>query len=138
MKIVIDANRIIAAVIKNSTTRLILTDENFEFITPDFTITELEEHKEEIKTKLKISDRELKLLFELIFENIIVLPSEEYAEFEEKTMNDIRDPDDVSYLAACIATNAAGIWTHDPDFLEQKKVKVFTNIDMLKMSRGEA
>lgn len=48
MKVVIDSNRVIAALIKDSTTRLILNDENFEFVTPDFTITEVEEHKEEI------------------------------------------------------------------------------------------
>jgi len=43
--------------------------------------------------------------------------------------------DDVPALAAVIANKANGIWTHDPHFKEQKKVKIFTNIGMLKMNR---
>ncbi len=45
----------------------------------------------------------------------------------------IKDPKDVSYLAACIHMKAAGIWTHDSDFQEQKRCKIFTNIDMLNL-----
>ena len=37
-------------------------------------------------------------------------------------------------LAAGIATKAEGIWAHDPHFREQKKMKVFTNIDLLRIS----
>ena len=35
MKILVDANRIIAALVKQSTTRDILLDEAFEFVSPD-------------------------------------------------------------------------------------------------------
>lgn len=42
---------------------------------------------------------------------------------------------DIPHLAACLASKAEGIWAHDPHFLEQQKVKVFTNIDMLNLSR---
>ena len=48
MKLVIDANRVIAALIKQSTTRELLLDMAFEFIAPDFLKTELERHREEI------------------------------------------------------------------------------------------
>ena len=41
MKIVIDSNRVIAALIKESTTRELLFNENFEFYAPDLTITEI-------------------------------------------------------------------------------------------------
>ncbi len=51
MKILIDTNRIIAALVKESTTRDILFDENFEFVTPDYTLTEIKEHKEELSKK---------------------------------------------------------------------------------------
>ena len=38
-------------------------------------------------------------------------------------------------LAAAIATKAEAIWAHDPHFKQQKKVKVFTNIDLLELSK---
>lgn len=89
MKIVIDANRIIAALIKQSTTRDILFDGAFEFVTPDFALSEIEEH---------ISD--------------------------------------VPYIAACISSKSLGIWSHDPHILKQKKISVFTNINMLNLSKS--
>ena len=54
MIIVIDANRVIAALIKDSTTRKILFNEHFEFVAPDYLMSELLEHKEEIMIKADI------------------------------------------------------------------------------------
>lgn len=65
---------------------------------------------------------------------ITILPRPEYANSEKQLEGEIKDPDDIAYLAAAIATKSEGIWTHDPHFKEQKKVRVFTNIDMLKIS----
>ena len=55
MKIVIDANRIIAALIKEGTTREILFKKGFEFIAPDCIKGELQKYREEIKEKAKIT-----------------------------------------------------------------------------------
>ena len=134
MKILVDTNRIIAALIKNGTTRDILFDENFEFVTPDFTITEIREHEEELLKKTKLTKQEFDILLVLIFEHITIIPFSEYEDFIEECKEDINDLDDIPYLAACLASNAQGIWAHDPHLLEQHKAKVFTNIDLLKFS----
>ena len=134
MKILADTNRIIAALIKEGTTRHILFDENFEFVTPDYTLTEINNHKEELQRKTKLADREFEILLALIFERIEIIPYEEYERFIDECKNDINDQDDIPHLAACLARKVDGIWAHDPHFLEQSKVRVFTNIDMLKLS----
>lgn len=135
MKIVADINRIIAALVKWGTTREILFDKNFEFITPDYTIIEIRKHGEELKNKTNQTNEEFEILLKLIFEHIKIIPESEYKDFIEDCKNDIRDLDDVPILATAIATKADGIWAHDLHFQEQKKCKVFTNIDMLKMNR---
>lgn len=134
MKILIDTNRIIAALAKDGTTRDILLDEFFEFVTPEHTITEIEEHKDELKRKAKITDEEFEILLALIFERIKIILESEYRDFLGECKKDISDQDDIPHLAACLASKAEGIWAHDPHFKEQHKVKVFTNIDMLRMS----
>jgi len=134
MRILIDTNRIIAALIKNSTTRSILLDENFELVTPDFTLTEIQEHLDELLKKTNLKKEEFEILLALILEHITIIPQSEYQEFIDECKNDISDPDDIPHLAACLASNAQGIWAHDPHFLEQHKVKVFTNTDMLRLS----
>lgn len=134
MKILIDTNRIIAALSKQGTTRDILFDDFFEFVTPDHTMDEIREHRDELKKKIKLTDEEFDILLALLFEKIIIIPESEFKQFLHECKNDISDPDDIPHLAACLATRAEGIWAHDPHFLEQHKVKVFTNIDMLRMS----
>jgi len=114
MTIVVDTNRIIAALLKDSTTRAILFDDNFEFLTPDYTITEINEHKEQLKSYAALSDEEFDLLLALIFEHVALVPQSEYEGFAEGCKNDISDPDDVPILALAIATKADGIWAHDP------------------------
>ena len=47
MKIVIDSNRIAAALLKDSTTRGILFDTNFNFIAPEFVKEEIKKHQQE-------------------------------------------------------------------------------------------
>lgn len=134
MKIVIDSNRVIAAMIKESTTREIIFDKTFEFIAPDYLISEVTKHQEHIIKSIGVSKREFEILIALIFEYITVIPESEYKEFIDKLKDEIKDVKDLPYLAACLTTKAYGVWTHDLQFNEQEKVKVLTNIDMLKLS----
>ncbi len=134
MKIVVDTNRIIAALVKDSTTRTILFDETFEFVTPDYTLTEIQEHKDELKDKTKLNDEEFNVLLALMLEHIEIVPESVYEDFINECKNDISDLDDVTILAAALATKADAIWAHDPHFKQQKKIKIFTNIDLLNLS----
>ncbi len=133
MKIVIDSNRIIAALIKNSLSREIIFNENFEFIAPDYTLTEIRNHQEEIIRKAKISSEEFELLLSLIFEDIEIIPKSEYEEFLEEAENLIEDIDDVPFLAVAIAKKAEAIWTEDPDFFQQNKIKILKTKEMKEL-----
>ncbi len=134
MRILVDTNRIISALIKDSTSRSILFDDCFEFVTPDFTITEIIEHKLELQQKTKLTEKEFDILMTLLFEHITIIPKSDYENFINECKNEISDPDDIPHLAACLATKAEGVWAHDPHFKEQHKISVFTNIDMLRIS----
>ena len=55
MKIVIDSNRVIASLIKESTTRDILFKGNFEFFAPDFIQIELHKYRDDITKKANLT-----------------------------------------------------------------------------------
>lgn len=93
----------------------------------------IQEHKEELKAKTNLSDDEFDILLALTFENIEIIPKSDYEAYLDECKNDISDMDDIPALAVAIATKADAIWAHDPHFKEQKKVKVFTNIDLLEL-----
>lgn len=135
MKLVVDCNRIIAALIKDSTTREILCDTTFDFVAPEFILEEINKYKSEIYKKAGISDEELELVISILFENINIIPKEDYEHHLIELKKAISDVKDIPYLTCCIATKAQGIWTHDPHFKGQNRVKVFTNIELINYLR---
>ena len=89
----------------------------------------------ELKQKTKLNEEEFELLLSLILEYVTLIPFSDYKNSMAECKNDISDPDDIPHLAAALACQAVGIWAHDPHFKEQNKVKVFTNIDMLRLRK---
>ncbi|HLC55414.1 MAG TPA: PIN domain-containing protein [Candidatus Nanoarchaeia archaeon] len=78
MNVVVDTNRIIAALIKNGISRRIIMDnKKFEFLIPDHSLIEVEKYREEIKQKAHISDQEFEVLLSLLLEKIEIIPKAE-------------------------------------------------------------
>lgn len=137
MKVVIDSNRIIAALIKEHTTRSILFNNKFQFCAPSFIKSEVYKYKKHIMKKAELDELEFALLIELIFDKITIVSYKEYQNFLEYFTNKVNDVKDIPYLAACKFCKAEGIWTHDPHFKRQKEIKIFTNINMLAFIKEE-
>lgn len=134
MKVIIDSNRVIAALIKDSTTRTILFDDFFEFFAPAMMNEEIEKYREDIMQKSKLAREEFEKVLALCLENITIIAQERYRSLLDEMKQYASDAKDISYIAVCSFIDAEGIWTHDPHFMEQKKFKILTNIDMLKAS----
>jgi len=58
MRIVVDTNRIVAALIKAGISREIIFNNNFEFFIPDHSIIEIKKYKEIILDKAEINKEE--------------------------------------------------------------------------------
>ena len=125
MKLVIDTNRIIASLIKNSLSRQIINHPFLEFITPDYTLQEITEYETMIRGKAKLTHEEFSLLLSLIFEKITITPKEEYEDFLDAAKTLIDDVDDVPFVALALAIKVDGIWTDDTHFKTQKQLTVF-------------
>lgn len=132
MKVIIDTNKIISSLIRDGISRKILFNKNFEFFTPDYSISEIQEHKVEIVGKTHFNDGEFEILLSLIFERISIISGEEYGPFFEESKELISDSDDVPFIAAPLAIKADGIWSDDSHFLEQNKIKIFKTEDMMR------
>ena len=72
MRLIVDTSRIIAAMIKDSASRAILLSDKFEFLTVNFAKIEIEEHKQEIMEKAKISEDELNLVLSIFLSHVVV------------------------------------------------------------------
>nr|WP_306055374.1 PIN domain-containing protein [Natronococcus sp. AD5] len=110
MKLVIDANVVISALIADSKRReLIITLE--PLLTLSFVHDEVENYEDLIVEKSGMEPDRVKQFIALLFQYIEVVPASDFYPAIERANAAIgdTDPDDVLYLACAIASDAA-IW----------------------------
>lgn len=131
MQLVIDANILFSALIKNSRTRKILFDENIELFAPEFILVEFEKYKSVILKKTKKSEKEFEQLKEIFKELIELIPFEDY-EFKLNTAKQISpDLKDCDYFAIALIRRCP-LWSNDKLLKEQKIIQVFSTEDLVK------
>lgn len=134
MRLVVDANISFSFFKKDSFTRgFILSHPEIELFTPLYVFEELEEHKEEIKSKARIDDRVYELSTKELLEYVTIVALEEFKKFWEEAKQISPDPDDVEYLAVALSLDCA-IWSNDKDLKEgQSRVVVVTTEELTKL-----
>ncbi len=134
MRLIVDSNRIISALIKKGVSRKILSSKNIEFYTVDFVMQEINKYKDTIIKKSNMSIEEVDTLFSLVMENIDIVPDEDVRLKMGESLEIMKDIDekDAPFIAAALATPNDGIWSHDKHFEKQNKVKRWLAKDLLK------
>ena len=137
MKLVVDTNRIIAALVKDSTTRKILLLDEFTFLTAGATNLEIEEHRMELLNKTELTDDELNTILSVVFSRVhvvsdVVLQSKMP---EAKQIMDSVDPHDTPFIALALAVENDGIWSDDQHFKKQNRVRIWRTADLLTLIR---
>ena len=135
MRLVVNSDRIIDALIRDSKSREIVFSGKFELVTIDFALSEIREHEEEILRKARLSKSHLKSLLSILFSKILVasdLAVETRMNDAIKIMDRI-DPDDTPFIALALAIENEGIWTEDRHFEMQKAVKIWKTADLLRL-----
>ncbi|MBI4918781.1 hypothetical protein HY837_02545 [archaeon] len=134
MRLVVDTNRIIAALIKNSTSRKIITYFNAELLMLNFSETEIDKYRDEIIEKAKIREEEFEVILNALKEKLIVLNDDLIlTKFDEaKKIMDSIDPSDTPFIAAALATNS-DIWSDDKHFNLQKRIKIWSTRDLVEI-----
>ncbi len=134
MKLVIDANILFSFFKKDSfTRRFMLSHPEIELFTPMYVFDELEEHKEEIKSKARIDERVLELSTKELLEYVTIVSLDEFKKFWEEAKRISPDPDDVEYLAVALSLSCA-IWSNDKDLKEgQSRIMVIATGELTRL-----
>ncbi len=135
MRLIVDTNRIIAALIKDSTSREILLSDELEFLTVGVTKKEIEKYKYDILRKSHLTETEFNLIFSILFSRIYIVSDVviESKMNEAKEIMDNIDPDDTPFIALALAIDNDGIWSDDSHFEKQNKVRVWKTYELLKI-----
>ena len=132
MKLVIDANVVISALIADSKTRELIVSLEPDLLTPAFVHEEIKNYEDLIVEKSGMNPDRVAQFIELLFQYIEVVSAEDFypaIESADEAIGDT-DPDDVLYLACAIACDAA-IWSDDSDFDEQDVVETYSTSDVI-------
>ncbi len=133
MKIVLDTNILISALMRDSTTRKLIIELDEELYYPASGMEEIQKHRELILKKSGLSEEEFNPILNILFEYIELVSNEimqDTVEEAKKIMLPI-DETDVIFLATAMALEGAVIWSDDKHFAKQKKAKVKTTKEML-------
>lgn len=124
MRIVIDANRAISAILRDGPTRRALIDTSSELYAPTLLREEMVRHRAEIAERARLTTADFDGLAVLLLADVRWVTRLEFASCVEEAERAIGawDPNDVAYLAAALAIGADAIWSEDAHFDRQSLV----------------
>lgn len=133
MRLVVDSNRFIAALIKDGLARTIISSRNIAFYSPEYVLEEVEQYLPYIINKSKMSKENVELLFALFSENIETVSDYDIKRkmLEAKEIMKNIDINDAPILACALAIRNQGIWTEDCHFEKHDKIRMWKSIELL-------
>ena len=129
MELVVDANILFSALIKDSLTAELLFDERLKLYAPEFIVDEFMKHQGLILKKTSRTKSDFVQIMHDLKEIITVIPEEEYSENINGAKSVSPDDKDVLYFALAMKLKCA-IWSNDKLLKEQNKVKVYSTPDI--------
>ena len=134
MKLVADANVIISCLIKEGKSVELLLNLLFEIYAPEFILKEISNHKYEILSKLKRTEREFVEVNNKIKDVVKFVQDEELIEYFDDAEIISPDPDDMIYFALALKLNCP-IWSNDKRLKEQNKIKIYSTEELIEEFR---
>ncbi len=135
MKIIVDVNALISALLRESTSRGLIVNSGQDFGFPEPSLHKIRKYKEYILEKSGFSEFEFLIIFHSLLHFIRIIPTEEISQHlnEAKKIMEHIDPEDVTIIATALSQENSVIWSNDAHFDKQNKVFVLKTEDMVKL-----
>ncbi len=133
MDIVLDANILFAALIKDDVTSDLLFKDEIRLFAPDFLFTEFGSYEKLILVKTKRLPEQFAELLDRLTRRISIVPLEELQPFVEEAKRISPDAKDVPYIAAALKLKIP-LWSNDAALkLKQNTVKVYSTEEVISL-----
>lgn len=133
MDIVIDANVLFAALIKEGASRRLLISDILTLYAPEFLLEEVEKHEELILQKTGKSKDDLQRVLAVLRRRITFVRLSELVSFLDKAKQISPDEKDVAYFALALRLSLP-IWSNDAALkLKQDAVKVYSTGEIARL-----
>jgi len=139
MRIIIDVNVFLSALIKDSTTREILVKSEHNFYFPEISLQKIEKYKTLIIEKTGLAEIEIISLFNSLLNYIKIVPDKELVSNWREAkmiMGDI-DEEDVPFIACALSIEDSFIWSDDKHFEKQAQILTLKTKDILELLKDD-
>ena len=136
MRIVIDSNALVAALIKDSTTRRIILEYEGLFLFPEVIFEEVEKYKSDLLIKSRMEEKEFNKLLELILRKVTIVPTEfldPYYDESDTLSKSVESSEDQLFFACALAHPDSVLWSNDKKLRRQTKVKIITTLEIINL-----
>lgn len=131
MRLVIDANALFSALIKDSLSSDLVFSNRLELIAPEFLLHELKKHRDMLISKTYMSDDQFLRVLDALKRRIKLVNEKESVGFLDCAAGFSPDPSDTPYFAVAILLGIP-IWSNDKALKKQNRVKVYNTTELLK------
>ena len=133
MELVIDANILFSALIKENITRKLLLYDEFILYAPKFILEEFFDKLPELSEKTEVDEITLTIKSQelIVLSNMQIIPHENFQDYLEKAKQISPDKDDVMYFALALKLNCA-IWSNDKKLKEQNTIQVYSTDELIE------
>jgi predicted nucleic acid-binding protein len=134
--LIVDANIIFAALIRESITAKLLFVDDLHLYTPEFLLDEVKKYQKYLSNKTHRTKEEFESIYNVIKKRIVFIPMNYITPFIKKADKISPDPDDSVYFAAALKMNIS-IWSNDKRLTKQDKVKIYATHNLYEMYKSQ-
>lgn len=135
MQLVVDANVLLAAFLKEARTRELLFDERLSLVAPEHLISEISHHlnySSSLRKRIQLSKQELQELFNLLTGRIQTIPKQSYQLHMKTSLAVAPHAEDAPYLAVALQYSIP-IWSNDKGIRNQALVKIYSTKELISI-----
>jgi len=136
VELIVDANIIFAALIRDSITVKLLFVDDLHLYTPEFLLDEVRKYQKYLSNKTHRTKEEFESIYNVIKKRIVFIPMNYITPFIKKADKISPDPDDLVYFAAALKMNIS-IWSNDKRLTKQNKVKIYATHELYEMYKSQ-
>ena len=138
-RLVVDANIVIAAFLRDSTVRRLLSLSFLDLMAPEFLHEEVAEHLPDLARRAGLERASAEEVLIQLNEYLTWIPQDSILIEWNRAATVMAgiDSGDVPYVAAALATPCDGVWSDDPDMKKQTVVPCWTTKELVAALRRE-
>lgn len=135
MKLVVDANVLFSAAIRDSKTAELLLRDDLSLYAPEYLFDEFEEYRETLLEKTHRTDEDFGRFVGILRKRIETVSQDDLADKISEARRVCPDEKDVPYIALALHLDAA-VWTDDKELRKQNAVKIYSTTEVVEEFAG--